>query len=196
MSPHSPRIVTKERKRCCTRSSAVWMANTQGERGDDRTPLSEGEISEGTSTISEETLTDFSQLYFCPICNNWNTSNGKDITEWALYLHMESKESEPEKSENDTMKRQKREVEGRSHLTKEKLGLRNNKFNITEEACFRGRSLRPRTVPWHRKHRLSPSVLQQGRSGKLGQAEEKSSLGFVQEHLHPGNKENENFLSF
>lgn len=48
---------------------------------------------------------------------------------------------------NNRMKRQKREMEGRSHLTKEKLGPRDNKFNITEEACFRGRSLRPRTVP-------------------------------------------------
>lgn len=58
---------------------------------------------------------------------------------------VQSKESEPEKSENYLMKRQNRKTGEKSHLTK--LGPRDKKFNITEETCDGGRSFRPRTMP-------------------------------------------------
>lgn len=66
----------------------------------------------------------------------------------SLYGHhtyTESEESEPVKSKNYMIKKQK--GKRRKHLTEEKLGPRDNKFNVTEEACFRGRNLRPRTGP-------------------------------------------------
>lgn len=86
-----------------------------------------------------------SHQYFCSTCNNRNASKAEDITEWAPDI--ESDDSEPEQSENEVMERQKRETEGKSHLTEEILELRDNKFNITEEACFRGRSWRSRQCP-------------------------------------------------
>lgn len=79
------------------------------------------------------------------LCVITNASKVEDITEWAPYI--ESDDSEPEQSKNYMMKRQKRETEGKSHLTEEMLELRDNKFSISEEACFRGRSLRSRQCP-------------------------------------------------
>lgn len=73
-----------------------------------------------------------------------NASKVEDITESPC---IETDDSESEQAKNYVMKRQKRETEGKSHLTEEILELRDNKFNTSEEACFRGRSLRSRQCP-------------------------------------------------
>lgn len=87
----------------------------------------------------------FSHQCFCSTCNNRNANKVEDITEWARYI--ENDNNEPKQSKNYMMKRQKWGTEGKSHLTEEILELRESKFNITEETCFRGRSSRWRQCP-------------------------------------------------
>lgn len=144
--PHSPWMVTRGKHIAPSYQHYKWKIHWGREGITEHRTGGRRRKSQREHQLSvEKPSQGFSYQYFCSTCNNRNASKVEDITEWALY--MESDDSEPELSKNYMIKRQKRETEGKSHLTEEILELRDNKFNITEEACFRGRSLRSRQCP-------------------------------------------------
>lgn len=173
------------------------MANMQGKRGDNRTCL-RGRKSqrEPQPSVEKPLQTSPSNTFVLYVRTEMPAKERTSLNGHCTYTQRARRVSLKSLKTRWWRDRKGKRKEG-DHVTEEKLWPRDDKFNITEEACFRGRNWRARSMPWpYRKCRLSPWVSISREEREQGQAEEKSSLASVQECLYPGNKESVNFLYF